>query len=222
MKKFYMPSKEVLEAMYKQLGDGIYPYIVAKVVESLAVDGVNHPGKSILAGKVLYLRENPEIAYPICMMFPEELQYSEIAKDDGSLCHQIISSVKDPVIDSLDNLAYFTEDAQMTLPNINYAITTLAKHLPRYPKYRFTYVNSALLDNIFAGRIKIANRIVAPEIYELEPAYAVLNNRKELLPEAVTGYAHRYGISPEQKPMNSQPAKRLIRQLEHSSPKNLY
>ena len=82
MKKVYIPTMDELYQM-QDITDGhsIYKYILIKAIESLIIDGINYPNKGMLKSAYKYLRENPDIAYAICKLYPEEIKYSEYAKN---------------------------------------------------------------------------------------------------------------------------------------------
>ena len=81
MKKVYIPTMDELYQMQDMTnGQSIYKYILIKAIESLVIDGVNYPNKGILKNAYKYLKENPDIAYAICRMYPSEIKYSEPGK----------------------------------------------------------------------------------------------------------------------------------------------
>ena len=91
MKKVYVPTMDELYQMQDiTCGHSMYKYILIKAIESLIIDGINNQNKGILKHAYKYLRENPDIAYAICSLYPEEIKYSEYAKNDTILCLDLI------------------------------------------------------------------------------------------------------------------------------------
>ena len=151
MKEMYVPTMDELYLM-QDMGSNIYRYLVAKAAERLILEGINTPAKGMLKSAYKYLRENYDVASAICSLYPEEMQYSEILKYDPSFCLKLIDEPK-PLDTSLDNLSYFNEGTLSNVSVISKTITRLNKVLKNNPKYRFTYKQSKLLDDIFLCRI---------------------------------------------------------------------
>lgn len=160
MKKVYMPTMDELYQMQEMTnGFSMYKYILIKAIESLIIDGKNYPNKGILKSAYKYLRENPDIAYAICRMYPEEIKYSECAQNDINLCLKLLDekSIDNHNIFNLDRLQYF-ENGLGVLTNDGVIQTTahiLASSLPNTPQYRFEYQENSLLDAIFYREIKV-------------------------------------------------------------------
>ena len=213
MKQVYMPSQEGLYIMQDR-GINIYKYLLIKAIESIIMDAkvYKNDGTRILENLYKYLREDPYIVYSICRMYPEEIPYSDIAKNDTSLCLNLISpeNKQDNSIYNLDNLSYF-EDGLCVLSNrlvIDNTIKTLIEKLPSSPRYRFEYRQNQLLDDIFnceLDSIFITTPMI--ELAKIDPAYILRyndqeldslftskENKKHMLNELVNLYGKRYGI----------------------------
>lgn len=199
MKKVYIPTKKELYTM-QEMGANIYKYLTVKAIECLIVEGVNFPYKGILKNTYKYLRENPDIAYSICTMFPEEIQYSETAQNNVSLCCKLIRE-KNTQIYTLDNLALF-EKGIGTLDNfgvVNNTINILKENLPKTPEYRFKYKENRLLDNIFGRQINNFTWFNGEAFRIIEPAYTLETYNPQIeeeLIKAVNNYSKRYNIDP--------------------------
>ena len=215
MKKIYMPSDETLLKM-QSLGGNIYKYLLIKVIESLIIKKLNNSNEGILKNTYKYLRENPNIARGICLLYPEEIKYSEIAQYDAYLAEQLIKKSIDKEIYNLDKLIYFKKIINENTQVIKTTIDVLDRHLSKNPEYRFEYQSNngteGLLDSIFSTNIIDENIYWNQEMKEklsrIEPAYAILlptigyqddflesTSRKELLRKGIAAYASRYGIN---------------------------
>lgn len=216
MKQVYMPSMDELYIM-QSMGINLYKYILAKAIESIIMDikVYKQSDSSILENIYKYLKEDPYISYSICKMYPEEIKYSEYAKNDISLCLQLMSNNynQDKSIYNLDNLSYF-EEGFGVLNNtlvIESAINTLIDKLPLTPQYRFEYKENTLLDCIFNCEIPkymlYLKSCPVLSCAQIEPAYLLKYNLDELdkqfrdkihksyvLNELINKYANRYGI----------------------------
>lgn len=216
-KKLYMPSMDELYKMQDMADDkgmSMYKYLLAKAVEALIIDGVNAPKKGILKTAYKYLRENEDIVHSICMMYPMESIYSDIAKYDSDLCKKLISENVDNSIYNLDNLSLFNEDTLCNY-NIEYdVISMLANKLSSNPKYRFEYQGNKLFDDIFDRKFDYSSSFISytkddiwNKLMKLEPAY-VFTEDKELLEElnteigiknnfmsSINTYSSKYNIS---------------------------
>ena len=207
MKEMYVPTMDELYLM-QDMGSNIYRYLVAKVIERLILEGINTPAKGMLKSTYKYLRENYDVALAVCSLYPEEMQYSEILKYDSSFCLKLIEEPK-PLDTSLDNLSYFDEGTLSNVSVMNKTITRLNKVLIDNPKYRFTYKQSKLLDDIFLGRVNLDTIGYDEKILlaSIEPAYLVkyfeyysslLEGTKtpdEVLKTSIFDYCHRYDIA---------------------------
>lgn len=207
MKEMYVPTMDELYLM-QDMGSNIYRYLVAKVVERLILEGVNTPAKGMLKSAYKYLKEDYDVASAVCTLYPEEMKYSEILRYDSSFCLKLIEEPK-PLDRSLDNLSYFDTSAFNNIPVMNKTITRLNKVLLDNPKYRFTYKQSKLLDDIFLGRVNLDTIGYDEKILlaSIEPAYLVkyfeyysslLKGTKtpdEVLKTSIFDYCHRYDIA---------------------------
>ena len=207
MKEMYVPTMDELYLM-QDMGSNIYRYLVAKVVERLILEGVNTPAKGMLKSAYKYLRENYDVASAVCSLYPEEMQYSEILKYDPSFCLKLIGEPK-PLDTSLDNLSYFDEGTLSNVSVMNKTITRLNKVLIDNPKYRFTYKQSKLLDDIFLGRVNLDNIGYDEKMLlaSIEPAYLVkyyqnylksfegTKDLKQVLKYGIFDFCYRYNVS---------------------------
>lgn len=207
MKEMYVPTMDELYLM-QDMGSNIYRYLVAKVVERLILEGVNTTAKGMLKSAYKYLRENYDVASAVCSLYPEEMQYSEILKYDSSFCLKLIEEPK-PLDTSLDNLSYFDEGTLSNVSVMNKTITRLNKVLIDNPKYRFTYKQSKLLDDIFLGRVNLDNIGYDEKmlLLSIEPAYLVkyyqnylksfegTKDLKQVLEYGIFDFCYRYNVS---------------------------
>ena len=93
MKQVYVPTMDELYLIQDEVtGYNLYKYLLVKAIESLIMEGINLPNKGILKNAYKYLRENPEIAYAVCRLYPEEIKYSEYARNDMDLCEELITN----------------------------------------------------------------------------------------------------------------------------------
>ncbi len=207
MKEMYVPTMDELYLM-QDMGGNVYKYLVAKVIEKLILEGINTPAKGMLKSAYKYLKEDYDVASAVCTLYPEEMKYSEILRYDSSFCLKLIEEPK-PLDRSLDNLSYFDTSAFNNIPVMNKTITRLNKVLLDNPKYRFTYKQSKLLDDIFLGRVNLDTIGYDEKILlaSIEPAYLVkyfeyysslLKGTKtpdEVLKTSIFDYCHRYDIA---------------------------
>lgn len=219
-KKVYVPTEEQLYKM-QDMGANVYKYLLVKAIETLVMDGVKYKSKGIFKNAYKYLRENPEIAYAICKMYPEEMKYSEIAREDIDLALDIIDKKeKDRTICNLDNLVYFENDVLNNCLVGEKIISILADKLPDNPQYRFEYNDliflgydeknhpilkyNKLLNDIFAcryGNPKFERKSIVERLITIEPAYALRFEEQlktdaiGLLRAGVNDYSSRYWIS---------------------------
>jgi len=217
-KKVYIPTEEQLYQM-QDMGANVYKYLLVKAIETLALDGVKYPPKGMLKNAYKYLRENPEIAYAICMMYPEEMIYSETAREDIDLALDIMEKEEDRTIYNLDNLVYFKNDVLNNCLVGEKTISILADKLSDNPKYRFEYkdiefvghdeknhpilIYNKLLNDIFGcryGNPKFERDCIVKKLITIEPAYALRFEEQlktdavGLLRTGVNDYARRYGV----------------------------
>lgn len=217
-KQVYVPTEEQLYQM-QDMGANLYKYLLVKAIETLAMDGVKYRNKGMFKNAYKYLRENPEIAYAICMMYPEEIKYSEIASYDTKLALDLIEKKEDRTLYKLDDLIYFHPIVRHNCVVGEKTIDFLANKLYDNPKYRFEYkdfelkgyddkshpilAHNDLLNNIFGCRYGIPGvekRSVIENLITIEPAYALRYKEQlgtdsvGLLRTSVSDYAKRYGI----------------------------
>lgn len=214
-KELFMPTTEELYKMQDK-GANVYKYILAKAVESIAIDGTNKPMKGKLKFAYNYLKEDPEISHAICRMYPEEIAYSEFAQNDVQLCTELLKQEASSIIYNLNRLSLFEEQAIDAPFIIDETVKILSKELPKEPRFRFNYRNNKLLNEIFGGDLKLScfmldqtRSSIISNITKVEPYYAIkfgsdeifkkttssIPNPKTLLIEGVNSYANRYGIS---------------------------
>ena len=220
-KEVYVPTEEQLYQM-QDMGANVYKYLLVKAIETLTMDGVkyNNKHKKILKNAYKYLRDNPEIAYAICKMYPEETIYSETAREDIDLAMDIMLKSEDRTIYQLDNLVYFENDVLNNCNVGEQAIYILRSKLPVTPQYRFEYKDfifleydksnhpilkyNKLLNDIFGckyGIPRFEKKEVVENLITIEPAYALRYEEQlgtdavGLLRAGVNAYARRYGIS---------------------------
>ncbi len=207
-KKIYMPSMDDLYKM-QDLNANIYKYILTKAIESIIMEGVNLPNKGMLKGAYKYLSENPDIAYAICAMYPEEIKYSEIAREDPSLCLTLMQMDMKEKKSSLDYISYFDPSVIKNSLVFEEGIIGLERELSTNPYYRFNYRSNFLFDRIFNGEIqnkdfdggliKTRQKII-DSLVKIEPSYAVslsseyFNDKRESLWNGINNYANRYKI----------------------------
>lgn len=208
LKNIYMPSIEDLYKM-QDMGVNMYNYLLIKAGEALIIDGINHPHKGILKNAYRYLRENPDLTTMICSMYPVETVYSEIARYDTYLCDKLIEKPEDKSIYRLDNIAFFDTSPISFQKKV---IDILVNELKNNPKYRFEYIPSKLLDDIFSCKFDYEMlyctdmQLAWEKLTMLEPAYVLTSNkylleetndiyRKNLLKSAMTSYLSRYNLS---------------------------
>jgi len=218
-KQVYVPSEEELYQM-QDMGANVYKYLLVKAIETLAMDGIKYKNKGMFKNAYKYLRDNPEIAYAICKMYPEEMIYSETAREDIDLAIDITLKSDDRKIYRLDNLVYFENDVLNNCNVGEQAIYILKNKLPFTPQYRFEYKDfvflgydksnhpilkyNKLLNDIFGckyGNPKFEKKDVIEDLITIEPAYALRYEEQlktdavGLLRSGVNDYARRYGIS---------------------------
>ena len=110
MRKIYMPSNDVLIEMQDR-GANVYKYILTKTIESIIRCGIIYPDAGKLKYAQKYLRENPEIARAICTLYPEDMRYSEVARNDFKLCLRLMRTTPNKE-SKLNNLAKFNPEVQ--------------------------------------------------------------------------------------------------------------
>lgn len=220
MKEVFMPSMDELYQMQDR-GADVYKYILVKAIESIICCGLNYPSKGMFMNAYKYLRENPEIAKAVCSLYPDEIIYSESARNDVDLAIKLMD-FKGYQDSGLDYLCRFDNSVLTNTHVLTNIILKLEKELANNPSYRFEYMSYELaylkkgsgriLDKIFNCQItesdlmlmlNSAKTLIIKALANIEPAYAlrlndsVLNEdsvRNELLRNGVNSYAQRYGI----------------------------
>ncbi|MGM9876558.1 MAG: hypothetical protein ACI310_04950 [Bacilli bacterium] len=208
MKKVFLPTKEQLYQM-QDLGADIGLYLYAKAIEALCIEYVCSPEKeSIIKDEPEYIYNSTIIANAICMMYPKELEYSEVARRDGYLAKKIITNTENRDIYRLDNISRFSSCVTSNYMMIQKTIQILCEELKNNPKYRFEYRDCKLLDDIFMCKINVNEAYPFLNDYErvsyikmlaqIEPYYAIQNNecnKRYILCNAVIDYINRYGFN---------------------------
>lgn len=194
MKKVFIPSMDDLYKM-QDMHINILPYLYAKAIERLCVEYSNYPKMgSILRNEYKYLREDPVIAKAICMMYPNEVIYSDIVKYDTDLAMKLIGEPNNNDIYRLDNLSYFGNNLDSNLLIQREVINILYNELTNNPKYRFEYRDSRLLDDIFMGRFDTTlflDDMAKEQLGYIEPYYGI---DSDMLCNMMKSYVNRYGI----------------------------
>lgn len=197
MKKIFIPSMDDLYKM-QDMHINILPYLYAKAIERLCVEYNNYPKMgSILRNEYKYLREDPVIAKAICMMYPNEVIYSDVVKYDTDLAMKLIGEPKNNDIYRLDNLSYFGNNLDSNLLIQREVINILYNELTNNPKYRFEYRDSRLLDDIFMGRFDTTlflDDMAKEQLGYIEPYYGI---DSDMLCNMMKRYVNRYGIGYE-------------------------
>ena len=208
MKKVFMPTMDELYQM-QDLGADIKLYLYAKAIEALCIEYNNYYNKdSILKYEFNYIKENEMISHAICQMYPKEIEYSKVAEYDVNLAQKLLNKSINNDIYRLDNLSRFSDCITDNTIITSEVINILSKELKNNPKYRFEYIGSKLLEDIFMGRINVREMYPFYESYgienkiqklaQIEPYYAMQSNNKYnkeyLLSSSVIDYINRYGF----------------------------
>ena len=241
MKKLYMPTMEQLYTM-QDMGANVYKYLMIKAVESIILDGKNYTTKGILKNAYQYVQEDPYLSYMISLMYPNEVEYSNRARNNKDLATRLImQEIEDRTIYNLDRLGSFSDSTLKSPIIIDGALMVLDNELENNPKYRFEYKQNMLLDSIFstelAKTIEINSFDPTDILSKIEPGYALAlsdeffkgTSREEILKTAIDEYAERYGfirpnvldynlreIDPTTK-LESKEVKKLIRCINHNT-----
>lgn len=220
MKEIFMPSMDELYQMQDK-GANVYKYILVKAIESIICKGVNYPDFGIFENTSDYFRENPEIARAVCSLYPDEMVYSDVARNDINLCVSLINGSNNKV-SNLDYISRFDNNIIYNSVVLRNVILLLEKELSNNPKYRFDYGKEdscEILDIIFNREINSQRLMfilgdarinVVKSLVNIEPTYALslpseyfsvgfYNNneyiRNEYLNAGIANYADRYGIT---------------------------
>lgn len=210
MKEVFMPSMDELYKM-QDMGADIKLYLYAKAIEALCIEYNNFPRKgSILEREFKYIREDEKITQAVCMMYPREMEFTEVSRYNPVLAKQLITRKESRDIYRLDNISSFYTCASDGLTSE--VVKILSKELPDNPKYRFEYrqiKRNSVLDDIFMGKINIDNMCLFMNneqrknfigaLSTIEPYYVMQlmdsENKNSLLRLAVIEYINRYGFN---------------------------
>lgn len=216
-KKVYIPSTDTLYKM-QDMGANVYGYLVAKAIESIVMYGINHPNTGIFKNAYKYLREDYDIAKAICRMYPSEIVYSDVIKNDVNFCTKLLDmnrNMKDNPLSGkyyLDYLSYFSNGVNDNVIVCSKVIDMLSQELSSNPRYRFEYRYSPLVYKILNGEITCQdvsnmlslnkysmeydkNKKIAT-LASIEPSYGIiLDGKREIVQEGVSKYILRYGLS---------------------------
>lgn len=201
-----MPSMNELYKM-QDMGANMYKYLFAKAVEAIVLQGINSEDKEILKNTYKYLRENPYMAYSICMMYPNEIKNSEIAMLETSLCLNLLENRQNSV-SNLDYLSNFDNSVLNNTMVLRTVILMLEEELRRNPRYRFEYKDNILLDRILNREVEKYdtkfNKELLISLLNIEPAYGILFSQSSFesfnldkngcVCVSVNDYAKRYYI----------------------------
>ncbi len=198
MKKILMPTYSELYEM-QDMHVNILPYLYAKAVERLCIEYNNYPRRgSILDGEYKYLREDFNIVFGICSMYPKEIKYSQVAQYDIDLAMRLIREEDNFDIYRLDNLSLFSDSVSDNIFITREVIRILSEEIGKNPKYRFEYKDSKILNDIFMGRIDpmvmSLDRDMLLHLSSIEPYYGLKSKDYDLLREGMRLYTKRYGI----------------------------
>ena len=190
MKNVFMPSMDELYKM-QELNVNLYKYILVKAIESLICSGLNYPSKGILENAKKYLKENPEIARAVCSMYPDEMIFSESARNDIELAVRLMNS-DERETSGLDHLCKFDSNVLYNPVVLQKVLLLLEKELKVNPKYRFEYIGKdfcyfkkgagTILDDIFDRKIDEqqlmfimgnSRKDIVKSLINIEPAYAI-------------------------------------------------
>ena len=209
MKEVFMPSMDELYKM-QDMGADIKLYLYAKAIEALCIEYNNYPRKgSILKDEFKYIREDEIITQAICMMYPREIEFSEVSRYNPKLAELLITRRDNNDIYRLDNISNFYTCASDGLTST--VVDILSKELPNNPKYRFEYKQRGLnsvLDDIFMGKIKsedicffmddVRKEEFINKLSSIEPYYAMQSidesSKSFYLKQAIIEYINRYGF----------------------------
>lgn len=198
MKRVFMPTYNELYKM-QDMGINILPYLYAKVIERLCIDYNNYPRRgSILGSEYKYLREDPNIAFGVCSMYPDEIKYSQVVQYDIDLAMRLISEEENFDIYRLDNLSLFSDSVSDNVFITREVIRVLSEEISKNPKYRFEYKDSKILNDIFMGKIDMfLDSDMLLRLSSIEPYYGFKCDDRELLRCGMELYTKRYGIEYE-------------------------
>lgn len=204
MKKVFIPNDREL-GKFEQLGVDTDKYLAAKVVEILLMEGIKYPNKNYFNGEYKYIREDPTIAHSVCLVRPEAINYSDVAKYDSDLCLKLLDRNNEHN-SNLDVIVGFSDSIINNQLVVKKIIKLLFQEIRKNPDYRFTYKVNNFLDNIFEGKFEYDRSILQDRrnyhfmymLGAIEPYYVLSSldkgNNGKLLEEAMNEYIGRYDI----------------------------
>lgn len=199
MKKVFMPSMDELYQM-QEYNVNIYKYILVKAIESLICNGLNYPSKGIFANAPKYLRENPDIARAVCVMYPDEMLFSEYARNDIDLAIKLMD-YKEYKENGLDYLCRFDNSVLSNTLVLTSSIIKLEKEITNNPKYRFEYISSEL-NYLNKGCGKLIDAILNCEISNND-LILMQNNIKETIIKTLVNIEPIYALRFDGKQFNN-------------------
>lgn len=247
MRKIYMPTENELYQMQGIIGgDHMYKYLLIKAIEALIVNGLNYPARGILRNADEDIKNDSAIVHRIGLLYPYEIEHSQVAMNDSELCSKLLNGLEDRSIYGLDNLSRFSDEVNYYPKVIKQTVSTLADKLLDMPRYRFEYHQSPLLESIFGCDTSLLDHCSGPvilrELVDIEPGYALklsdkdiekhdmFSNRVNLLFDGFNQYRERYELSNYSEGKyagkdiltdKDENVKRLIRTIYHDK-NNLY
>ena len=204
MKKIYLPSNEEMKIIQLLSGnDKLYKYILTKSVEKMISEGqlIKNGDKELIS--------IPELAIAICNIYPQEIGYSDIAKNDLNLFTRLLSTELDYSNNNINYLSVASKDIQYNESIVLQLLKALNNKLYKDPTYRFSYRESDILNSIFEVdylKFKNYNDQIKDILMMIDPIYVIkfLKERdlsKEVVKEEgnrlsskIDTYSSRYGI----------------------------
>lgn len=231
MKKIYMPTDKQLDVMY-EMGANIHEYVVAKMIESLVVDGVNFKNKGMLRSAYDYLVNDPDVVRGVCYLYPEEIPYSQLAESDIELLDALVNKSSSMDVYNLDNLLQFSSIVTNNIQVKRMVVDRLVSGLNERPEYRFEFREGELLHQIFSCKLLDNMLIVDKDIVRMaamiEPVYALSDQialdskeRGKILIQGVEQYTNRYLLSDKRYDKIGKDTKRLVKAIRRNN-YNLY
>lgn len=174
MRKIYMPTENELYQMQEVMGgENMYAYLLAKAVEALIVNGLNNPAQGILRNADEDVKNDAEIVRAIGLLYPYEIEHSQLAMNDSKLCLNLLYGTEDRSIYELDNLNRFYDEVNYDPKVVEKTISTLSDKLLDMPRYRFEYRQSPLLESIFSCDQRIFDLGNPAVLMGIEPGYSL-------------------------------------------------
>lgn len=191
MKKVFIPFMDGLYQMQDK-GANVYKYLLVKAIESIICNGINYPSEGMLENIPKYLREDPEIARAVCSLYPDEMIYSEIARNDVDLAIRLMNYVRYKN-NGLDYLCRFDDSVLSNSIALANTIIKLEDELTNNPSYRFEYAGSELIYSK-KGAGRLLDKIFNCEIYS-NYLSMILSSVKEEVIRALVNIEPFYTIS---------------------------